>query len=122
MVRHQLCKLACVNAAEAPSDQTYLAAMAVAEFVHEILHPVLHALAQAEIAALTPALYEIAAAPEKRAQWAGRRIRCNEPGQHKHRMAVAHRRQREQRQRAEESTELVQSAGFQEHQRFGRRL
>src|SRR6185437_8118341 len=66
-IRHHFCQLTRVETAEAPADQTDLAAMRIAEFLHQIDHRVLHALAQTEIAALTPAADGITAAFQERA-------------------------------------------------------
>ena len=77
-LRHHLGELARVEAAEAPADQRDLAAVGVVQLLHQIDHRVLHAVAQAEIAALTPAADGIAAALQEAAQRTRRGVGRNE--------------------------------------------
>ena len=84
--------------------------MGVVQFVDEIDHRVLHAIAQTEIAAQPPAADGIAARFQERAQRPRRDIRSHEARQHQYGMAVAFRREAEQRQRAEEDAEFVKGA------------
>ena len=120
-IRHHLGELSCIEAAETPTDQADLAAVLVVQFMDEIDHAMLDAFTQTEIAALPPAAHRITLAAEKAAQRTRRGIARHQPGQHQHRMAVAARRETQQRQRAEKRTELVKRAAFQEHQGSGRR-
>ena len=120
-IRHHFRQLARVETAEAPADQADLAPMRVAELTHQIDHRVLHAVAQTEIAALTPAADGIAAAPEKAAQRARRSVRRDKPGQHQHRMTIALRRKTEKRQCAEKRAKLMDGPPLQKHQGSGRR-
>ena len=110
-----------VEAAEAPADQADLAAVGVAQFLHQIDHRMLHAWTQTEVTALAPAADGIAAVLQEAAQRARRGIRRDQPGQDKHRMSVAARREAEQRQCAEEGAEFVNGAPLQKHQGSGRR-
>ena len=107
--------------AEAPPDEADLASMAVAELVHQIDHRALHAVAQAEVAALTPAADGVAAVLQEAAQRARRGVGSDEPGQHQHRMAVTSWGQAEKRQRAKKRAKLVEGPPLQKHQSFGRR-
>src|SRR6185437_5981789 len=120
-VRHDLGELARIETAEAPADQTDLAAMAVAELPHQIDHGALYAVAQAEVSALAPAADGIAAVLQEAAQRSGRDIRSHQPRQYQHGMAVAPWREAQQRQRSKEGAQFVDGSPLQEHQGPGRR-
>ena len=67
-IRHHLRQLARIETAEAPAYETDLAPVIVAQLMHEIDHGVLHAVAQTEIAALTPAADGVATTLQKTPQ------------------------------------------------------
>ena len=90
--------------------------MGVVQFVDEIDHRVLHGIAKTEIVAQPPAADSITARFQERAQRPRRDIRSHEAWQHQYGMAVAFRREAEQRQGAEEGAEFMKGAPpFQQH-------
>src|ERR1700704_2336218 len=118
-IRHHLRELTRVETAKTPADQADLALMMVAKFTHQIDHGLLHAVAQAKIAALTPAADGVAAIFQKAAQRPRRGVRSDKPGQHQYRMTVALWGQAEKREGAEKSAEFVDGPPLQKHQGFG---
>src|SRR6202011_4738856 len=81
-VRHHFGELPRVKTAQAPAYEADLAAMIVAQLMHQVDHRVLAAFAQTKIAALAPAADGIATALQETAQRARRGIRRDEAGQY----------------------------------------
>src|SRR5580704_6975884 len=98
LVGQALGELARIDAAQTPADQAELAAaMAVVELLDPLHHVGLDAGAQAEIAALVPAVHGIALRFQETPERLGREIAGQQTGQYQHRMSVATRRGSEPR-------------------------